>query len=208
MSIILDGTAGLQSPNATLGNPLPLASGGTASLSAPAAMATLMGFTNTVTSAGTTTLTNTSSFYQVFTGGSNQLVILPVTSTLYPGWTFHICNNSTGTLTVESSGSDLVMTIPSEVTAMITCIATGGTTATDWEAGLTDFSAVTGNGAVVLNTSPTIASPNITTALTLTGSAGTSGQALISQGSGSAPVWGTAGITTGKSIAMAMIFGF
>ena len=37
---------------------------------------------------------------------------------------------------------------------------------------------------------------------------GTSGQALISSGSGAAPTWGTAGITTGKSIAMAMIFGF
>lgn len=37
---------------------------------------------------------------------------------------------------------------------------------------------------------------------------GTSGQALLSQGSGAAPVWGTAGITTGKSIAMSMIFGF
>lgn len=37
---------------------------------------------------------------------------------------------------------------------------------------------------------------------------GTSGQALLSNGSGAAPTWGTAGITTGKSIAMAMIFGF
>ena len=37
--------------------------------------------------------------------------------------------------------------------------------------------------------------------------AGTAGQALISNGA-SPPTWGTAGITTGKSIAMAMIFGF
>jgi len=40
------------------------------------------------------------------------------------------------------------------------------------------------------------------------GSYGTSGQALLSGGSGAAPVWGTAGISTGKSIAMAMVFGF
>jgi len=40
-------------------------------------------------------------------------------------------------------------------------------------------------------TAPTIASANITTALTLTGSAGTSGQALVSAGSGSAPTWST-----------------
>lgn len=38
--------------------------------------------------------------------------------------------------------------------------------------------------------------------------AGTAGQALVSNGTGNAPSWGTAGITTGKSIAMAMIFGF
>jgi hypothetical protein len=37
--------------------------------------------------------------------------------------------------------------------------------------------------------------------------AGTAGQALLSNGSG-APTWGTAGVSTGKSIAMAMIFGF
>ena len=37
--------------------------------------------------------------------------------------------------------------------------------------------------------------------------AGTTGQALLSNGS-SAPTWGTAGISTGKAIAMALIFGF
>jgi len=40
-------------------------------------------------------------------------------------------------------------------------------------------------------TSPTIASANITTALTLTGAAGTSGQLLTSAGSGAAPTWST-----------------
>ena len=59
---------------------------------------------------------------------------------------------------------------------------------------------------------------NGTTALTLNTSGaigvgsspsyGSSGQALLSNGSGAAPSWGTAGISTGKSIAMAMIFGF
>ena len=36
---------------------------------------------------------------------------------------------------------------------------------------------------------------------------GTSGQALISQGSGAPPTWGDAGISTGKAIAMAIVFG-
>jgi trimeric autotransporter adhesin len=37
---------------------------------------------------------------------------------------------------------------------------------------------------------------------------GTAGQALIVNSGATAPQWGTAGISTGKSIAMAMIFGF
>jgi hypothetical protein len=37
---------------------------------------------------------------------------------------------------------------------------------------------------------------------------GTAGQALVVNSGATAPQWGTAGITTGKSIAMAMIFGF
>lgn len=51
-------------------------------------------------------------------------------------------------------------------------------------------------------TSPTIASANITTALTLTGASGTSGQVLTSGGSGNAPTWVTAsGITSGTVVA-------
>ena len=40
-------------------------------------------------------------------------------------------------------------------------------------------------------TTPTLVTPNITTGLTLTGAAGTSGQYLTSAGSGSAPTWST-----------------
>ena len=51
-------------------------------------------------------------------------------------------------------------------------------------------------------TSPTIASANLTTALTLTGAAGTSGQVLTSGGSGAAPTWATAAsITSGTAVA-------
>ena len=48
-------------------SPLPLASGGTGKSSATAAMANLMGFTTTATSASPVVLTNTSSYYQIFT---------------------------------------------------------------------------------------------------------------------------------------------
>ena len=49
----------------------------------------------------------------------------------------------------------------------------------------------TGTGNNVLATAPTIASANLTTALTLTGASGTSGQLLTSQGTGVAPIWST-----------------
>jgi uncharacterized membrane protein len=91
---------------------------------------------------------------------------------------------------------------------MVTCIGITLTTAADWEAGLTDFSTATGTGSVVLGTSPTIATPNITTGLTIAGSAGTAGQALLSAGAGAAPTWGTAGVSAGKAIAFAMVMGF
>jgi len=141
---------------------LPLANGGTAATSAPAAMASLMGFTTTATAGTTTTLTSSSSYYQIFTGSTTQTIVLPVTSTLAQGWTFHICNNSTGNLSVQSSGANALITVLPGTTAMCTVILTSGTTAASWEAGLTDFSTATGTGDVMLATSPTVNNPTIT----------------------------------------------
>jgi len=147
----------------SLASAIAIADGGTGSTTAPGAMANLMGYTSTATAAGTTTLTNTSSYYQQFTGSTTQTVVLPVTSTLTTGWTFHIVNNSTGTLAVQSSGLNAVITVPSGTTAMVTCIGTAATTAADWESGITDFSTYTGSGNVVMNTSPVLKTPNIGT---------------------------------------------
>jgi len=147
--------------NLALGTVLGLISGGTGANSAPAAMANLMGFTTTATAGSNTVLTNTSSYYQIFTGTANQNVSLPVVSTLSNGWTFHICNNSTGSLAVLSSGSNTVITVPSQVTAMCTVISTSGTTEASWEAGLTDFSTSTGNGSVVLSNNATLGNVSV-----------------------------------------------
>lgn len=138
------------------GTPIAPQFGGTGVTTAPAEAARLLGFTTTVTAAGTTVLTNTSTQYQLFTGTAIHTVRLPVTSTLSQGWSFHIVNNSTGNLTVNSSGGNLVVTVIAGLSAMVTCIGTTLTTAADWEAGLTDFQAATGTGSVVLGTGPTI----------------------------------------------------
>jgi len=135
---------------------LPLANGGLGVTTAPAAAAVLLGYTSTATAAGTTVLTNASSQYQLFTGVTTETITLPVTSTLGTGWSFHIVNNSTGSLTVNSSGGNLVVTVIAGLSAMVTCIGTTLTTAADWEAGLTDFQSITGTGANVLADGPTI----------------------------------------------------
>jgi len=160
---------------------LPVANGGTGATTGPAAAAALLGYTATATAAGTTVLTNTSTQYQLFTGATTQTITLPVTSTLGAGWSFHIVNNSTGNLTVNSSGGNLVVTVIAGLSAMVTCIGTTLTTAADWEAGLTDFQAATGTGSVVLATSPAITGGSIdnmtvgaTTAATVKGSSITS----------------------------------
>jgi len=163
-----------------------------------------MGYTTTATAAGTTTLTVASNYRQFFTGTSTQTIVLPVTSTLVTGIAYEIENNSTGTLTVNSSGGNLVGTIPSGVCAHAVCIGTTLTTAADWDWDYISTTTITGTGANVLGTAPTIASLNLTTALTLTGAAGTSGQYLTSAGTGAAPTWSTVAssqwTTTGSDI--------
>lgn len=191
---------------------LPLANGGTNATSAPAAMASLMGFTSTATAAGTTTLDNTSSYYQIFTGTTTQTIVLPVTSTLVTGWTFHLCNNSTGVLTVNSSGGNLVISIPAGVTAMCTCIGIALTTAADWESGFTDFTTATGTGSVVLGTSPTISASTFTGGYTeavynLTGTAFVSANGSIQTKTLSGATTFTNSLINGQSIVLMLTTG-
>jgi hypothetical protein len=171
-----------------------VANGGTGASTANAAMANLMGFTSTVTAAGTTTLTNASSYFQLFTGSTTQTVVLPVTSTLQTGWTFLICNNSAAVVTVRSSsGTNTVITIPFNTSVMCTCIGTTLTTAADWEAAFTNFSTASGSGAVILASSPSISTLTATGLLNFTGSATLGSNLHTTQTSGVMTIGGTAG---------------
>jgi hypothetical protein len=161
---------------------LPVANGGTGATTSNAALTNLTEFTSTATAAGTTVLTNTSTYFQFFTGTLTETITLPVTSTLGTGWTFHIVNNSTGNLTVNSSGANLVITVLPGTTVMCTCIGTALTTAADWEAGYTDFTTATGTGSVVLSASPTLTGTTTATTLsatTLTATAGAGFQNMV-----------------------------
>lgn len=182
-----------------------LAGGGTGATSAPAAAANLYGYTAVATAAGTTVLTNASSQYQLFTGATTQTITLPVTSTLTTGWTFHIVNNSTGNLTVNSSGANLVAVIPNGMTLMVTCILITGTTAASWEFGFTDFGSITGTGANVLATGPTITNGvyngtvGATTASTGAFTTVTASTSVLSSGAGGV------GYSTGAGVAVTQL---
>jgi hypothetical protein len=134
-----------------------------ANLSLPIIDNIKMGYTTTATAAGTTTLTAASNYRQFFTGSTTQTIVLPVTSTLVTGIAYEIENNSTGLLTVNSSGGNLVGTIPAGVCAHAVCIATATTTAADWDWDYISNTSITGTGSAVLATSPTITTPTITT---------------------------------------------
>ena len=175
-SIITDGGVGI-AKNLYVGGTLNVT--GSTSLTNPVINNIKMGYTTTATAAGTTTLTVASNYRQFFTGTSTQTIVLPVTSTLVTGIAYEIENNSTGLLTVNSSGGNLVGTVPAGVCAHAVCIGTTLTTAADWDWDYISTTTITGTGANVLGTSPTITTPTISslssaaaTALTLQ-SAGT-----------------------------------
>lgn len=92
----------------------------------------LNAYTTTATAAGTTTLTVASTYQQFFTGSTTQTVVMPVTSTLVLGQSWYIVNNSSGIVTLQSSGLNNILAMPGNTATVITCILTSGTTAASW----------------------------------------------------------------------------
>jgi hypothetical protein len=100
------------------------------------------------------------------------------------------------------NGSDFVKVASSVIPASgltgTVAIANGGTGATTATAAFDALAPTTTAGdTMYFNGTDVVRLPK-----------GTAGQALVMNSGATAPEWGTAGITTGKSIAMAMIFGF
>lgn len=94
----------------------------------------LPGFVTQATASGTTTLTVNSKYIQEFTGTDPQTVQMPVTSTLVAGQGFIIINNSSDTVTVNSSGANLIKTLTAGTRTELVCVLTSGTTAASWAA--------------------------------------------------------------------------
>ncbi len=93
----------------------------------------LPAYTTTATAAALTTLTVASSYMQFFTGTTTQTVKMPVTSTLALGQSWLIVNNSTGVVTVESSGANTIQAMAAGTSLLITCNSLSGTTAASWQ---------------------------------------------------------------------------
>ena len=142
---------------------------------------TSQGYATTVTSAGTLTLTSTSTYLQYFTGSTTHTVVLPVTSTLQQGTGYEFHNNSTGVITVNSSGGNLVTTVQPAQTMRITCILVTGTTAASWDADVTGGTSSTGTGALAFATSPTLTTPTlgVATATSVNGTTIPSSKTLV-----------------------------
>lgn len=102
------------------------------------------GYSKTVTSATTTTLTVGSNQQQYFTGSTTQTVQMPVASTCVVGQYWSIVNNSTGVVTIVSSGSNTILALPASSETVVTCVLASGTTAASWETS----PAVSGSGTV------------------------------------------------------------
>jgi len=90
------------------------------------------GYATTATAATTTTLTVSSKWQQYFTGSTTQTVVLPVTSTLVTGQSYLIVNNSTGVVTVQSSGGNTLQAMAAGYQLVATVISTSGTGTASW----------------------------------------------------------------------------
>lgn len=103
----------------------------------------LPGFLSTATAAGTSTLVIGSAYEQFFTGSTTQTVVLPVVSTLSNGFSFLITNLSSGVVTVQTSGSNILQAMAANTQMQVTCINTaGGTGTASWS-----FQYITLNGS-------------------------------------------------------------
>lgn len=94
---------------------------------------TVDGYATTATSAGTTVLTVASKYQQFFTGSTTHTVTMPVASTLVVGWKIRVVNNSSGIVTVQSSGANTIYAVPAGGDVIFTCILASGTTAASWD---------------------------------------------------------------------------
>lgn len=138
------------------------------------------GFTTTATAAGTTTMDITFTGLQFWTGASTQIVKLPTTSVV-AGGQYTIVNNSSGAVTVQSSGANTITILAASTSATFTSVVATPTTAANWNSQYFGV-AVTSAKKLSVSNSITLAGTDATT-MTFPGTSDTVG------GLGTAQIW-------------------
>lgn len=118
-------------------------------------------YSSTATTGGTTTLIVTSNTIQVWTGGSAQTIVLP-TTTVVAGQFWQFVNQSTGQLTIQSSGLNTILILAANTTATFTAQVSGPTTAANWAYVYNGVNVATGKVAAI-NNNLTLAGTDATT---------------------------------------------
>jgi hypothetical protein len=157
------------------------------------------GYNTTATAAGTTILTVNSNRVQFFTGTTTQILSLPAPQTMTLGMEFLIVNNSTGSVEVRAANAATVATVlPGTAVSCISIDLTAGNGAAGWNAEFVGFSSVTGTGANVLATSPTLVTPVLGTPSsgTLTNCTGLPNAGLVN----SAVTIGSTSVSLGSTV--------
>lgn len=168
------------------------------------------GYLEIASAAGSTILTNTSASKIRVTGTLAQNIVLPVVTTLSVGWFYIITNDSTASITIQSSGLNTVRTLTAGTTALIQCIINTGTTAASWASDVMAFSTLIpvvlgGTNLASYAVGDLLYASAATTIAKLADVA--TGNVLISGGVGVAPSYGKVGLTTHVSGTLAVANG-
>jgi hypothetical protein len=99
---------------------------------------------------------------QTFTGTTTQTVLLPTTSVVV-GQSWAVVNNSTGIVTVQSSGANTVATVSPGATQIFVAQVATPTTAAHWETVIGRYPAVTSTAS---NATPALDATKDATVLT------------------------------------------
>ncbi|HUO62025.1 MAG TPA: hypothetical protein VMT96_01055 [Candidatus Bathyarchaeia archaeon] len=108
-------------------------------------------YTTIATVAGTTTLTISSTPIQIFTGTTTQTVTLPTTS-VPQGAQYLVVNQSTGAVTVQSSGANNILVLAGSTSGVFTANVATPTAAADWASQYGGTSVVSGKQLSINNT--------------------------------------------------------
>jgi hypothetical protein len=100
--------------------------------------------TSTVTSGGSLAMNPPYTPVQIFTGTANHTVRLPINGVV-AGQQFHVINQSTGTITVQSNSGLLVSTLTTGQVATFTAKVDTPSTASNWASSLPDNYSVKGH---------------------------------------------------------------